>query len=167
MARHAGGGAVAEPGSRRPVSHVDGLAQALGRPAGSIEFLPLDQGRALSGRFEACRSAFSQAPLASVLLVTSTRDRAVVEGVLAWLATQVPQQDAVLLRPIGGASGGARTTATEVLLRALELLRVDPNSEVRAISPDAAFGLALGVVRSSREDDETIYRLVSWGFRAV
>jgi len=146
--------------------HRDELARALGRPAATIEFLPPGHGATLSGRFEERRAALLGSSPAGVPLVTSTRDRAVLEGILTWLAGQVPQQEAILLRPAGPASGGARTTATEVLQRALDLLALDPAAEVRAISPDAAFGLGLAVVgEGPGEEEETIYRLVSWGFR--
>jgi len=155
----------ASTGSAAP-RHQDELARALGRPAASIELLPYEHGAALSGAFETRRAAFLGASPGGVPLVTSTRDRAVLEGILAWLAGQVPQQEAILLRPADPASGGARCTATEVLERALELLGLDPAAEVRAISPDAAFGLGLAVVgEGPGEEQETIYRLVSWGFR--
>jgi hypothetical protein len=152
-------------GAGGPWRH-DEIARALGRPAATIEFVPPEHGAALSGKFEERRAAFLGSSLAGVPLVTSTRDRAVLEGILAWLAGQVPQQEAILLRPASPASGGARTTATEVLERALDLLGLDPAAEVRAISPDAAFGLGLAVVgEGPGEEEETIYRLVSWGFR--
>lgn len=155
----AGGGADAP-------RHQDELARALGRPVATIELLPPEQGAALSGAFEKRRAALLGSSPAGVPLVTSTRDRAVLEGILAWLAGQVPQQEAILLRPADPASGGTRSTATEVLERALDLLGLDPSAEVRAISPDAAFGLGLAVVgEGPGEEEETIYRLVSWGFR--
>jgi hypothetical protein len=157
------GSGAADTGSPRP----DDIARALGRPAASIEFLPPEHGAALSGRFEEHRASLLGSSPAGVPLVTSTRDRTVLEGLLAWLAGQVPPQEAILLRPASHASGGARSTATEVLERALDLLGLDPAAEVRAISPDAAFGLGLAVVGEVIGEEETIYRLVSWGFRPM
>jgi hypothetical protein len=148
-------------GSPHPVD----IARALGRPAQSLVLLPLGDGAALSGRFEEHRASLLGASPVCVPLVTSTRDRTVLEGLLTWLAGQVPPQEAILLRPVSPESGGARTTAAEVLERALDLLGLDPAAEVRAISPDAAFGLGLAVVGEVIGEQETIYRLVSWGFR--
>jgi len=128
--------------------------------------MPPERGRELGSTFETRRAALLGSSPAGVPLVTSTRDRAVLEGILGWLAGQVPHQEAILLRPVDPASGGIRSTATEVLQRALDLLGLDPSAEVRAISPDAAFGLGLAVVgEGPGEEEETIYRLVAWGFR--
>jgi hypothetical protein len=161
-----GGGKVTGSAGEDARRHQDDLARALGRPAATIEFLPPEHGRDLGGAFEKARAALLGSSPAGVPLVTSTRDRAVIEGILAWLAGQVPQQEAILLRPADPASGGTRCTATEVIERALDLLGLDPAAEVRAISPDAAFGLGLAVIgEGPGEEEETIYRLVSWGFR--
>ena len=166
MARTPDSGMGNEPAGAAAPWYQDELARALGRPAATIELLPPESGAALSGTFEERRAAFLGPSPDGAPLITSTRDRAVLEGILAWLAGQVPQQEAILLRPADPASGGTRSSATEILERALDLLGLDPAAEVRAISPDAAFGLGLAVVgEGPGEEEETIYRLVSWGFR--